>query len=169
MTVWQTGGIWFGLMVYAIAWFRGGRPERFGAAVLILDCLVSAVLHRWYISHLYPNLLVGKAVCLLVIGWLAFRSDRWWPIVMASALCLVVLIYVLRFLDPDFSQYAAVSAHIGLDYLIDLTLLFGLLERRLAGEPPAGPAAWAKAARLTAWRRNRPGRPRGQPVRSSIP
>ena len=34
-------------------------------------------------------------------------------------------------------------------WLINLTLLLGVWERWLAGEPPAAPAAWAKAARFT--------------------
>lgn len=169
MTVWQVGGIWFAMLVYAAAWFRGGGPERFGAAVLILDLLGTTVLLRWSVSHLYPNLLAKEAVCLLAIGWLAFRSDRWWPIVVAAALGLVVLIYVLRFLDPNLSQYAAVSAHIGLDYLIDLTLLFGVFERWLAGERPVGPTAWAKAARLTTTRRNRGARPPNRPTGTCTP
>lgn len=155
MTVWQVAGTWFGLMAYAVAWVRGGRPERIGAAVLLLDSLVSAVLYRWHIGHIYPNAIVKEAICLLFIGWLAFRSDRWWPSVTAAALCLVILTYSLRLADPTLTHFAAVSAHVGLNYLIDLTLLFGVLERWLAGERPAGAAAWARAARATAASRDR--------------
>lgn len=154
MTVWQLAGTWFALMVYAVAWFQGGRPERFGAAVLILDGLVSLVLVRWDASGLYPNALVKESIWLVLIGGLAFRSDRWWPIVMTAALCLIVLTYGLRLMDPSLSLYAAMSAHVGLDYLIDLTLLLGVMERWLAGEAAAGPAAWAKAHQITAARRS---------------
>lgn len=153
MTLWQLAGTWFALMVYAIAWVRGGRPERFGAAVLILDALMSSVLFRLGVSDVYPNAMVKESVWLLLIGVLAFRSDRWWPFVMTAALCLVVLIYSLRLIDPTLSHFAAVSAHVGLDYLIDLTLLLGVFERWLAGERPAGPAAWLKAEGITAARR----------------
>lgn len=169
MTVWQIAGTWIALMVYAIAWFQGGRPERFGAAVLILDGLVSIVLFRWGVSGVYPNAMVKECVWLLLIGGLAFRSDRWWPIVMTAAVCLVILTYGLRLIDPSLSLYAAMSAHIGLDYLIDLALLFGVWERRLAGEPPAGPAAWAAAARLTAARRDRGARQQDKPTGVRLP
>ncbi len=150
MTVWQIAGTWFSLMVYAIAWFRGGRPERFGAAVLILDGLLSIVLFRWGVSGVYPNAMIKESLWLLLIGGLAFRSDRWWPIVMTAAICLIILTYGLRLMDPSLSLYAAMSAHVGLDYLIDLTLLFGVLERWLAGEQPGGRAAWAAAERAAA-------------------
>lgn len=153
MTVWQIAGTWIALMVYAIAWLQGGRPERFGAAVLILDGLVSLVLVRSDVSGVYPNVMVKESVWLLLIGGLALRSNRWWPLVTTAALCLIVLTYLLRLMDSSLSLYAAMSAHVGLDYLIDLTLLLGVFERWLAGERPAGPAAWAKAERATAVRR----------------
>lgn len=150
MTAWQITGTWFGLTVYALAWVRGGRPERTGAAVLLLDSLVSSVLFRWDIDQIYPNAMVKEGACLVVIGWLAFRSERWWPIAMTAALCLVILTYVLRLLDPALSHFAAASARVGLAYLIDLILLIGVFERWLAGEPAVAPAAWAEADQATA-------------------
>lgn len=168
MTVWQIAGTWFALTVYAIAWFGGGRPERFGAAVLILDGLVSVALFRWGLSGIYPNAMIEESVWLLVIGGLAFRSDRWWPIVMTAALCLIVFTYGLRLMDPSLSLYAAMSAHVGLGYVIDLTLLLGVLERWLAGEKPAGAGAWVKAARV-ATRRGPARHAGGRPVGSSAP
>ena len=168
MTVWQLAGTWVALGVYAIAWVRGGRPERFGAAVLVLDDLVSLVLVRWGVSDVYPNVMVKEGVSLLLIGGLAFRSSRWWPLAMTAAHCLIVLAYGLRLIIPSLSLYAAMSAHVGLDYLVHLTLLFGILERWLAGEPPAGAAAWAKADRMAA-RRTPPRHPRGPPAGTSVP
>ena len=153
MTIWQIAGTWFALSVYTIAFFQGGRPERFGAAVLILDGLVSLVLDRWGVSNIYPALMAKELFWLLLVGGLAFRSDRWWPFVMTAALCLIILVYGLRLIDPSLSLYAAMSAHIGLDYLVDLALLFGVWERWLAGEAPARRAAWAAAERATAARR----------------
>ena len=158
MTLWQIGGIAFGLMVYPIAWFWGGRQERLGAGVLLFSCLLSMVAFYWEIWA--PMTLDG--VSLMIIGWLCFRSDRWWPFVATASGALTALTYVIKFLDPTLSQYALVSAHVGLDLLIDLTLLFGVFERWLTGAPPASSAAWAKADRATAARRNRRDRARAE-------
>ncbi|MDQ7813907.1 MAG: hypothetical protein RDU12_14470 [Brevundimonas sp.] len=153
MTPWQTCGIAFGFLAYAVAWVWGGRLERFGAGVLLFSCLLAFLTYQWEVGGHYPVAMALDSVRLLVFGWLCFRLDRWWPFVVTAAIGLMVMGYVLRLLDPTFSHLAMASAHIGLGYLIDLALLLGVFERWLAGEPAAGPAAWAKADRATEARR----------------
>lgn len=160
MTSWQFSGLAFGLLAYAAAWVWGGRPERFGAAVLLLVCLISGIVFTWQIGgfHLASLLLdIGR---LLIFGWLCLRSDRWWPLVVTACVGLMVFVQSARLFDPSISQFAAASADVGLGYLVDLALLLGVWERRLAGEPPAGTAAWAKAVRTTVARRSRRARTR---------
>lgn len=157
MTPWQVFGIAFGLTVYAVAWFRGGRPERLGAGVLLLSCLFS--MAAFYRENWVSMVLEG--VTLSIFGWLCFRSNRWWPFLATAAGALTALLFVIKILDPGFSQYALVSAFLGLEFLIDLALLLGVWERGLAVERPAGPAAWLKAERATAARRR--GRPTAPP------
>lgn len=153
MTIWQTGGIWLGLMVYAVAWIGGGRPERFGAGVMLLTAMISSQSNAWEVAGYLPGFIVLAVADLAIFGWLCLRSDRWWPFVATTGFALIVLGYGLRLLDPTFRQDAMVSAKIGLLYVIDLSLLFGVWERRLSGEPPAARAAWAAAERVTAARR----------------
>ncbi|HEY0600655.1 hypothetical protein [Brevundimonas sp.] len=155
MTLWQSGGLAFGYLVCAVAWFRGGRPERFAAGVLVLGGLLAGPANAWRVGGVFPLWLALDGGSLLIFVWLAFRSDRWWPMVAASSYGLIVLAQAIRLTDPTFSHYAMVSAHVGLGYVTDLSLLFGVWERWLAGEQPRGPAAWATAQRLTAARRQR--------------
>ena len=157
MTPWQSGGLAFGFVVYAIAWLRGGRPERLGAGVLLFGGLLAGPANAWEIGGVYPAWVALDGAILLLFVWLCFRVDRWWPMVAASGYGMIVLSQGIRLMDPTFSHYAMVSAHIGLGYVVDLALLVGVRERWLAGEPAAGPAAWAKAARLTAARRRKRG------------
>lgn len=152
MTAWQIFGIAFGLAVYPIAWFRGGQQERFGAGVLLLSCLLS--MAAFYRENWVSMALEG--VSLSIFGWMCFRLNRWWPFLATAAGVLTGVLFVIKMLDPGFSQYALVSAFIGLEFLTDLSLLLGVWERGLAGERPAGPAAWLKAERASAARR--PGR-----------
>ena len=157
MTPWQSGGLAFGFVVYAIAWLRGGRPERLGAGVLLFGGLLAGPANAWEIGGVYPAWVALDGAILLLFVWLCFRAERWWPMVAASGYGMIVLSQGIRLMDPTFSHYAMVSAHIGLGYVVDLALLVGVWERWLAGEPAAGPAAWAKAARLTAARRRKGG------------
>ena len=157
MTPWQSGGLAFGFVVYAIAWLRGGQPERLGAGVLLFGGLLAGPANAWEIGGVYPAWVALDGAILLLFVWLCFRAERWWPMVAASAYGMIVLSQGIRLMDPTFSHYAMVSAHIGLGYVVDLALLVGVWERWLAGEPAAGPAAWAKAARLTAARRRKGG------------
>lgn len=159
MTSWQVLGIAFGLGCYVVAWTWGGRPERFGAGVLILNSLVSGYTYQWQVGGVHLNAIIESCLCLLAFAWLCFRSNRWWPIIMTGAMGLMLLTHIVRVLDPALSQYAAASARVGLWHMADLTLLLGVWERRLAGEPAASRAAWAAAAPATVARRaERPGR-----------
>lgn len=150
VTSWQIGGLVFGYVVYAVAWTWGGRPERFGAGVLFLTSLLSAQANAWEVGGFFPGFMALDGANLLIFGWLCLRSDRWWPLIIAAALGLIGLASVIRLLDPTFSHSAFVSAKIGLAYVVDLALLLGVGERWLAGERPAGSAAWAKAVRARA-------------------
>ncbi|HYC98637.1 hypothetical protein [Brevundimonas sp.] len=153
-TPWQVAGLVLGLVAYAVAWVWGGRPERLAAAVLLFACLFWGATYRWGADGFYLHM-AGDCVRLLIFGWLCIRLDRWWPFGITAALALMVFMYFARLLDSTVTQYAVASAHVGLGYLIDLTLLLSVFERGLAGEPPAGAAAWARADWLTATRRNR--------------
>jgi len=146
-------GFWLGMVVYPAAWFLGGHVERFAAAVLIALC--ANFFLPWDLGDLYLPGRIANWVCLLIFLWLSVRSDRWWPLLMAANLALQALADVVGFLDPGISDYGVASAKIGLGYLVDLTLMFGVLERWLAGEAPAGQTAWARAHRATLARRRR--------------
>jgi len=169
MTLWQSGGLAFGFMACLVAWFRGGRPERFGAGVLLLGGLLANPANAWEVGGVYPAWVALDGASFLVFAWLCFQSDRWWPMVAASGFGLIVLSQVIRLMDPTFSHYAMVSAHVGLGYVIDLALLVGIFERWLAGEPATSRAAWARAARATATLRGRQREGRRQNVPAESP
>lgn len=152
MTIWQQVGFAVGLPIYALAGVLGGRAERTGAAVLIIACMADTLVFRWQIAGLHLPMLAADTLRLVVFGWMCLRFDRWWPLMATAAMALMVLVQAARVLDPTITQYAVASAGVGLGYLIDLALLFGVWERWLAGESPAARAAWARAERVTAAR-----------------
>jgi hypothetical protein len=147
--------MWLGLAAYAVAWVWGGRSERFAAGFMIAFCLSSFITYKWEIGGLHVAMFIENCFRFLVLGWLCLRSDRWWPFVMTVAIALSLLVHAIAWVDPSLSEMEAFSAQIGLGYLIDLALLFGVVERRLAGEAPAGRAGWAAAEAATTARRKR--------------
>ncbi|RZJ02885.1 MAG: hypothetical protein EON89_13710 [Brevundimonas sp.] len=151
MTIWGVAGIILSLTVYAVVWFRGGHPERFAVAVLLLHFAVAAMsfAYRWEREGFILPLVTADSIRILILGWLCFRSNRWWPLLVTATLGLIGFVDVLRLLDPTVSRFASASAQIGLGYLVDLALLFGVFERILAGERPAGRDAWARAVTAT--------------------
>lgn len=154
------------MAAYAVAWFWGGRTERFAAAVMLMHFAVQVMsIYGLEVAGIYLLRQIGDYVRVLIFGWLCFRSNRWWPFLMAAACGLLGLVDVVAALDPDISHNGAVSAKIGLGYLGSLTLMLSVVERILAGELPAAREAWARANAATATRRNRKnGRVMGPPA-----
>lgn len=136
-----------GLAAYGVGWLKGGHPERFGVTVLLASYALSSVTFRLRIGDFYWASAAADVALMLIMGWLAFRSARWWPFVVAAALALILMIHGLTVAAPALSPYAAASAHVGLWILIDTALLFGVLERWLAGERAVSDTA--------VWRRRR--------------
>ena len=65
-----------------------GRPERFGAGALLIDFLISSLTYDWQVGGFFLAGLIENCVLLLVFGWLCFRSDRWWLLVVTAAMAL---------------------------------------------------------------------------------
>ena len=90
---------------------------------------------------------VSESVAALIFAWMAFRSARWWVLVASAALMLCVFVFVLEWTHPDLRIDAAISARLGLWFLIHLALMAGVAERWLAGE--------AAVSRQAVWRPRR--------------
>lgn len=127
----------------AVCWLWGGPAERYGAGLVLWSEL--AFSYRvWLIGDVYVDTTIEDALEAAGFGWLAFRSNRWWPFVATIAAVFALLVHVLTMVT-DISWDAAVSARVGLGLLLYTALTAGVLERWLAGEVPAG--------RDTVWRR----------------
>ena len=107
------------------------------------DYLLTTLMYETPASHVVAA--ASAIVVTLVFIWLSFRSGRWWPLAATPALILCVMVFVLEWLNPDLSRYAAASARIGLWMVVYLVLLAGVAERWLAGEKPVcGAAIWRR-------------------------
>lgn len=124
------------LVTPVACWMWGGRPERFGIGLALWTDLAFSYA-TWQVGDVYVDSTIADAIEAAAFGWLAFRSNRWWPFV-ATVACVFSLLVHLLTMVTDISWDAAVSARVGLGLLFYAALAAGPLERWLAGEAPAG-------------------------------
>lgn len=93
--------------VYAVA--VGGAPERIGAAVYALTCVItygllelSQVLWR----SLEYGVFINDVLLFAFFCVLAVRADRYWPIWVSALLGLGVLGHLARWAGPDVIPWA---------------------------------------------------------------
>ncbi len=133
------------LVAPVVCWAWGGPAERFGAGLALWSELIFSY-RIWLIGDVYVDSFIEDGLEAAAFGWLAFRSNRWWPFVVAIAAVFSVVVHVLTVVT-DISWDAAISARVGLGLLFYVALTAGVLERWLARERPA--------AAVAVWRRRK--------------
>jgi len=89
---------------------RGGEPERSVAAVLLATFLLDVGNHAlfgdpaWFAVN--PGHLVIDVWAFLVLGWVALRANRGWPLGVAAAQSLVLLGHAAKLWDLDMVRRA---------------------------------------------------------------
>lgn len=139
----------FSVFVFAAAWFKGAHPERFGAMVLIVAYVVSALAPS---VKVLGDLLIYDAaadlVLLVIFIWMALKGERWWPFAAAAAMFLTLMVHLAMVLVPELDTRADLSARMGLTLLLVTALLAGVGERWLAGEQAVcKPGEWESRRR----------------------
>jgi hypothetical protein len=123
-----------------VALWRGGWPERLAGGAMILAWFATGVFYK---SHLWfgPQtavFLVDLAL-LLVLLFIALRSDRWWPMWACGFHGLTLILMLATLLDTRISNRAGYIAGGGVfSYLVMAALFFGALPRR---RPPPVPTS----------------------------
>jgi len=145
MTPFQAFYLYFSLAVFAVAWLKGGHPERRGVAFLVVTFIVSYLATPLQVGELRAGEAVADMVLTLALGWMAFRGDRWWPFAATAFMVLSLMVHLSLLLVPELDPRADVSARFGLGVLVIAALLCGVGERWLAGEQPV--------SRSLVWRR----------------
>ncbi|RYY22668.1 MAG: hypothetical protein EOP62_22670 [Sphingomonadales bacterium] len=138
------------LIVFAVAWMRGGHTERSGVAIFVIAFLASFMLQPLTLNafRLGEALVDLGFLCALI--WLALRRDRWWPLAAAAFAGLTMIAHALVFMTPDLDQALIrmdVASRWGIGVLMVLCLGAGVIERWMAGEQPVSLSArWRRSA-----------------------
>lgn len=147
------------LVAFAVAWMKGGHPERLGALALLAVFGVSAFLPEVRMWNVFLDDAAVDAGLALFFGWQAMKRDRWWPLVMTALMVLTLLVHIAVFAAPTVGAYADVSARVGLGIAMAGTLLAGTAERWLAGERAVSDRSVWVRRRAPAYRPGRQGPP----------
>jgi hypothetical protein len=129
--------------IWAIAWWKGAKPERLGVLLLVVNYVAGGVLAPLAIWWTLP---LNDALALAVLVWMSLRFDRWWILAAAAAQLLLMLVHISVLGDPSLDMRVYVGSRWVFGLLGLYALLLGTGERWLAGEPPGG---WPRSARAT--------------------
>ena len=126
------------LAIFPFVWLRGGRPERAVVVILLASYLLVPVLEglRW--GDLMAGVLAIDLAAWIAMIWLCLRYDRWWLLVVTGAQTLSLMAHPVLMLSPSLTLRESVAAQWAFTLVALYSLLLGVVERRLAGERPAG-------------------------------
>jgi hypothetical protein len=128
--------------VCIVALWRGGRPEKITAIVLIIADLISAIpLRGMHWKHVEPTLfLIDLCVAVFFVD-LALKSSRWWPLWAAAFNILAFIMLIVSTSDPTIRPYAYYVGEIIWDYFVLAALFWGaMFEARRDLDSPTVPS-----------------------------
>lgn len=131
------------------AFWRGGAPERIGAAVVLAGTVasffaVSGAGARWL--NLETGLLIVDATMLAAILILVVRANRLWPIPMAALLIVQVSGHFLKTLDPQIYPFLYWLTSSLWSYLILGILIVATRNHRARLKKQGWDASWSSSS-----------------------
>lgn len=123
------------LATLTAAFSRGGRPERQGGALLLAAALVTPLVQLRMFNDVEIGIAAVDTMLLAALAWLAFFSERRWPIFAAAFQAVAVLTHLARFKAGPVHGDAYGSLLVFWSYPVALSLLWGSL---IEGRQKAG-------------------------------
>ena len=130
-----------GLTCGAAAW-RGGRPERLGAALIAVAWVTTPLVElrdSWYQPQL--GILAVDVVTLAALVLIAVRYDRYWPVCAAAFQAIAVLTHLAFLINPRMLYRAYLFGNFSIGFLLLGAILGGVLIEG-AKTPFRHPAPW---------------------------
>ena len=113
--------------------YRGSRSEYFGAAIMIIGSVSTLVVSRLYGTS-WTSVEVGifaiDIVAFLALIYLAFNSDRFWPLWATAFQLLAVTIHPTMMVMPQITPWAFGTGAVFWAYPMLLALALGSFEHR---------------------------------------
>jgi hypothetical protein len=108
--------------------WKGAAPERIAAAILFVGAQLSLVVVHFHQRQFFNEeygLLATDILIAIVLSILAFRSTRWWPVVLAGLQLDGVLVHLIHFVAPHTIPIAYLDATALWSYPMVMMLLLG--------------------------------------------
>lgn len=113
-----------------VAVWRGGWPERAGAAAMALAWLASTFSQRnLQLWGPQTGVMIADGLLLAALLFIALKSDRWWPMWASGFHGLGVLLHMAVMIDAHIWGRAYYVAGAIFSYLTLIALLIGGLAR----------------------------------------
>lgn len=137
------------LVVFAVAWFRGGHPERAGVVALLLTYVAGPFVFDLNFGRMRAGIALADVALLVALVWLSLRYDRWWLLFASAAQTLSVVSHAALLVNAEVTPRENMAAQWVFGLLALYALLAGVGERWLAGEAVAAPPLrrWSGPAR----------------------
>lgn len=101
----------FALVVSGVTLWKGDRPLRLAALVLIVSWALSPLVSIGTDVPLdYPVTIIDTNVALLFV-WISMRWRRLWCAVLAALTIVIVIIPIVSVVDPQIHQYNRLAAN----------------------------------------------------------
>lgn len=110
-----------------LAFRYGGRDEKRVAIVLLIAALVSPLVEAPSFELSQHGLIIVDTVLLLVLGYVALTSERYWPMVAAGFQLTTIFFHVARGSGASIMPDAYADAIVFWGYLVIAALVAGTL------------------------------------------
>lgn len=113
------------MSVCALAVWRGRDDERLAAAGFLAAWAMSLVVYKSGDFDTQWAVLLIDVVLLAVLTFIALRTVRYWPLLVAALQLLAIAVALAKAADARVSGWAFITAALGFQYLALLAIGYG--------------------------------------------
>ena len=113
------------MIVCGLAFWRGHDDERLAAAATLANWAITLVVFRSRSDDTQWAVMAVDSALLVLMVWLALRSNRYWPLFSAGFALLTVVTHIAHALDTGVSGWAYLTAILIWSYLSLFTIGYG--------------------------------------------
>jgi hypothetical protein len=122
----QAGNTLVAILACGFALWRGGKPERLAAGLILLDWMITPLLqNQGNLTHIQISNFCLDGALTLALGGIALSSNRFWPIWVTAFQILELLMHVAMLADHRVRPIAYFIGTELASYLILLALVIG--------------------------------------------